>query len=472
MRRILLIMCTFLLTLRAGAFLPPENRLTWWLYRLETCTQTLLPGTLPGSFIVHCGDNTPLEGLCRLITSRSLSPGRTILFSLPSGQEMRVGGMIAGQVLSEDGFQSRLGATVHVRATFARNLFFDERLSLWTGSDELPPATFPSFHVGAEKGRHLYVDWGYLSWETDLMVLSVGRIPQRWGPGRFTQLLLSTNSPTLDMLKVSLEAGSLLAFSGLTASVNSDSATYLVAHRLDFTPTRSLRIGLSEAILFRSKGLELAYMNPFIPWYPVQWNEREDDNAFMSIDALWKPFSGLALYGEFLIDDIQYENEADFPDKLGLTLGIDWAHPRSGLAGVIEYTRINRYVYSQRKECNYYLHDGEIIGSELGPDADRITLSAGSATFWPYTAQLTLHHTRHGEGTVTEGWPDSTQTGAGFLSGTVEHSTGAVLDMSYYLSDWLEVHGSVSKSWVRNKGNVHGISDTETGGSLELIWRY
>jgi hypothetical protein len=471
MRRILFVF-TLLLTVKAGAFLPPENYLTWWLYRLETCTQTPLPGTLPGSFVIHCSDDTPLEGICRLITSRSIYPGRMTIFSLASGQDMRAGGMIAGQVLSDNSLQSRLGATVHFRATIARNLFFDERLSLWTGSDELPPATFPVFHAGAEKGRHLYVDWGYLSWEADPLSLLVGRIPQRWGPGRFTQLLLSTNSPALDMLKVSLEMGSLFTFSGLTATVSSDSGTYLVAHRLDLTPARSLRIGLSEAILFRSEGLELAYMNPVIPWYPVQWNERDDDNAFISFDALWKPFSGLAVYGEFLIDDIQYENQGGFPDKLGWTLGADWAHPGSGLAGVVEYTRIDRYVYGQRRECNYYLHDGVIIGSDLGPDADRITLSTGSATFWPFTSVITLNHTRHGEGSVAEGWPDSVQATGSFPSGTVEHSTGAVLDLSYFHSDWLEVHGSISRSWVRNLDNVHGVSDTKTGGSFEVIWHY
>ena len=465
--------CSLLLVSVAWSFLPPENPLTWWLYRLESITQTPLPGALPGSFVVHCGEDTPLEGLCELISTRSLSPEAMTLFSLPSGQDMRIGGMVAGEILTnEDEFQSRLGATLHARATLARNLYLDERLSLWTGSDELPPATFPPFHAGLEKGRHLYLDWGYISWETDPIEISLGRIPQMWGPGRFTQLLLSTNSPSLDMLRLSLDLGSFLTFTGLTSSIDSDSSIYLVAHRLDIAPAANLRIGLSEAVLWKSDGLDLAYMNPIVPWYPVQWNERDDDNAFISIDALWKPFSGLALYGELLIDDLQYENVQDVPNKLGWTVGTDMAHPGAGLAGVLEYTRVDRYVYSQRKSCNFYIHDGEVIGSDLGPDADRVTLSVGSATLWPLTARLTLDHTRHGEGTVTEGWPDSVQADGKFPSGTVEYTTGAMVDASYYLSGWLEVHGSVNRSWVRNLDHSHGVNETDTGGSLEIIWRY
>jgi len=466
-----LLLGILILSMPALAFLPESNHLTWWLYQLEACTSTTLPGTLPASFYIHYGDNSLFEGLCELITNRSLSPGRTVL-SFASGQELRIGGMVAGELLDANGFQSRLGATLHARATLLENLYLNERLSLWTGSDELPPSTFSQFHQGLEKGRHFYVDWGYLSWETGPLELSLGRIPQRWGPGRFTQLLLSTNSPALDMLRVSFTAGDLLTFSGLTATVDSDSATYLVAHRLDITPFSSLRIGLNESILFRSEGLELAYMNPVVPWYPVQWNERVDDNAFMSIDAIWKPVNRIALYGEFLIDDIQYENTQNFPNKLGLTVGAGWTDPSTGMTALMEYTRIDRYVYSQRKACNYYLHDGRIIGSELGPDADRISFGIGSATLWPLTSRLTLQHTRHGEGSVAEGWPDSVQTGGSFPSGTIEYTTEAALDLSFYLSTDMEAHGSLSRSWIRNRDNVDGASDTETEGGFELIWRY
>ncbi len=100
---------------------------------------------------------------------------------------------------------------------------------------------------------------------------------------------------------------------------------------------------------------------------------------FMCIDATWQPLRGIALYSEFLIDDIQYDNIHDVPNKLGYTFGGDFFSPAAGVGANLEYTAVQRYVYSQREVNNYYMHDGRIIGSQLGPDADRITGSLSYA---------------------------------------------------------------------------------------------
>ena len=98
-----------------------------------------------------------------------------------------------------------------------------------------------------------------------------------------------------------------------------------------------LAMGFSEAIFFVSDGLDLAYMNPLIPWYPVQWNERDDDNAMLCLDATVRPLRGLAAYGELLIDDLQYQTEWGRPSRLGWTAGIEGY--ASSTAITAEYTR-------------------------------------------------------------------------------------------------------------------------------------
>ncbi|MBN2587175.1 MAG: hypothetical protein JXA64_11250 [Candidatus Fermentibacteraceae bacterium] len=453
--------------------LPLRDPLNWWLYMMETGTEVMLPGTLPLVGSPFLQQSMPYSGFpgspAGLIIDRSAPPG------WERGGETRLSaeGTVACEILNLDGeTETRAGGTGRIYASILPGLFIDERLSLWTGSDELPPDYFSPFHQGSEKGRHLYVDWGYLRWSGGPVAVSFGRIPQRWGPGRFTQLLLSDNGPPLDMLRIELRILEDLEFTGLTATVDSDSGTYLTAHRLDITPTANLRIGLSESILFKAGSLDFAYMNPVIPWYPVQWNERDDDNAFICLDASWKPVPGLETYGEFLIDDIQYENDGNRPDKLGWTTGLSGFLKPLGLGAVIEYTRIDRYVYSQRRPCNFYLHRGEIIGSGLGPDADRATLSLGTAAAWPVLAEVTLEHTRHGEGTVQEGWPDSVAAGGKFPSGIVEHTSGVQIHLGWYPSDFLEVHGMAGNEWVRNRGHVTGESDNRFDTSLEIIYRW
>jgi len=200
--------------------------------------------------------------------------------------------------------------------------------------------------------------------------------------------------------------------------------------------------------------------------------DRPSCSAFFSLDISWKPFRGFETYGELLIDDIQYENTGNRPDKLGWTVGLSGFLGAIDLGTVLEYTRIDRFVYSQRRPCNYYLHHGEIIGSGLGPDADRITLSLGSSAIWPFIAEASLDHTRHGEGTVQEGWPDSAATGGVFPSGTVEYLTGTDLHLGWYPADFLEIHGKAGNTWIRNHNHNSGESATEFTSSLQVIYNW
>ncbi|NOQ21452.1 MAG: hypothetical protein GQ565_02220 [Candidatus Aegiribacteria sp.] len=455
------------------AGLPLQDPLNWWLYMLETESEAMLPGTFPlvdSHFLNDENSSTgSLGSIEKFLFSRSSSP----IGSWQESPAFLLTGTIAGEALNySNSFETRIGATARLFVDILPGLCLDERLSIWTGSDENPPDYFSPYHEGLERGRHLYVDWGYLRWNNETFSLSFGRIPQRWGPGRFTQLLISDNSPPLDMLKVQFNLWNMLTFTGFTSTVDSDSGTYLTAHRLDISPRENLRIGLCESILFKSEGLDFAYMNPVIPWYPVQWNERVDDNAFFSFDVSWKPFKGIETYGELLIDDIQYENTGNRPNKLGWTAGLSAYINSLDLGTVIEYTRIDRYVYGQRRPCNYYLHHGDIIGSGLGPDADRVTLSFGTSAAWPVLGEITLDHTRHGEGTVQEGWPDSASTSGTFPSGTIEYITGAELHLGWYPLDFLEIHGEVGNKWIRNRKHVSGESSSEFSSFLEVIWSW
>ncbi len=448
----------------ATASLPLENPLNLWLYHSEA-TGNLLTGEFPDRHTTPVEPGSRAMWLWRLIQDRSNVPSTGDgIFSWRS--------TVAGQAGSSNSeFVSRGGMAFEVFARPLNWFSISQRTSFWTGSDSNPPDGFSPFHYGLEHGRHLYVDWGFVQAETGPLQAAMGRIPVRWGPGRFTRLMISGQAPAMDMIKIDLDLGDRVHFTGFTSTINSDSSTWLSAHRLDIKPYDKLRIGLSESILYTADGIDLAYANVFIPWYPVQWNERVDDNAFMCIDATWQPVRGMALYGEFLIDDIQYENVHDVPNKLGYTFGADFFSPKLGLGAVAEYTAVQRYVYSQRKINNFYMHDARIIGSQLGPDADRITGSISYIGFRGITAQLKGSYTRHGEGNVYEGWPDSVQAGGAFPSGIVENTTELSLDLGWYPNNWLEVRTSGGVSFTGNTDNQTDVESDDSWVSVELIMR-
>ncbi|OQC70437.1 MAG: hypothetical protein BWX47_00384 [candidate division Hyd24-12 bacterium ADurb.Bin004] len=451
-----------------GGWVPPGHPLSEWIRHSETMSGEIAPGTGPAQIRSGVAGSLP-DGLLDMLKRLSL-PGAG------GAREVtglgRFGATLLCAVEAEDSTstETRAGTSVEAFLEPVPGLQLRERLSVWASSDENSPGGFTPFHEGAEQGRHLYVDWGYASWRRGGFEAALGRIPQIWGPGRFTSLLISDNSPPLDMLRLYWQPAGWLRFTGLTATVDSDSSTYLCAHRLDVVPYRWIRLGFSESILFSSDGLELAYMNPVIPWYPVQWNEREDDNAMLCIDATVFPARGLSAWGELLIDDLQYQTEWGRPHRLGWTAGAEWTAGATAFTG--EYTRIDRFVYSQKLPRNYYLHHGSIIGSGLGPDCDRATLGISTAEAWPLVVSLRADHSRHGEGTVYEGFPDSLLTDYGFPSGTVEHSTGAVLGVSYYPGGPFEAHATGGMRWTRNLDHLPGEESSEAEGSLELVARF
>lgn len=458
------------LTLLAGflseGWVPPEHPLSEWILHGATAGGPLRPSVFPGSVATESGSMLP-SGLLAKLEALSRPGGST---RIPGLGLFGASLLTAAELEDSSCTETRAGMSIDAFLEPAGGFHIRERLSVWASSDEDIPSGFTPVHEGVEQGRHLYVDWGYAAWNRGGFEAAFGRIPQVWGPGRYTSLLLSNNSPPLDMIRFRWQPAPWFAFTGLTSSVESDSASYLTAHRLDIIPSDWLALGFSEAIFFVSDGLDLAYMNPLIPWYPVQWNERDDDNAMLCLDATVRPLRGLAAYGELLIDDLQYQTEWGRPSRLGWTAGIE------GYAGstaiTCEYTRIDRFVYSQKLSQNFYLHHGEIIGSGLGPDCDRAVLGISTAALWPCTVGLRADHTRHGEGTVCEGFPDSLLSDESFPSGTVEHSTGAVFDASLYAGGWLEAHASVGRRWFRNLAHESGAEAAGTEARIELVARF
>lgn len=449
-----------------AAELPLEEPFGLWLRHMEAAGDTLFGAIAPGHAPLSA--EGALAGLSEDLMRRSGRPDMN--FFSPSvfwGMEAALQGSFG-----EDAFENSAGVKFRLAGTLAEGLTFDHQASLWTGSDDLPPGGFSEYHIhpNQEPGRHLYTDWGYLDYGSSRVSVRLGRFAQQWGPGRFTQLLVSDNSPPLDQLRACFRISDRVSFSGFTSTIEPDSGSWFCAHRLDILPADNLRLGVYEAAFYTTTTFDFAYSNPILFWYAVQWNEQDDDNLFMGLDATWKPAPHLAAYMEWLIDDIQYQTTYNRPNKMGGTIGIDWASPSSGLALTAEYTAIAKYVYSQKHLRNIFLHNDRIIGSEIGPDADRATLSLGYAGLWPMTAELRGSLSRHGVGTVYDGFGDTVVAGEPWPSGIIEYTRDIELNLSYRLSGEFTLYGSAGYASMSNAGNVQDSTASDTRASLRLVY--
>ncbi len=155
---------------------------------------------------------------------------------------------------------------------------------------------------------------------------------------------------------------------------------YLSFHRFGayFFDAR-FQIAVSEMIVYGDRGIEIAYLNPFLFFKSVEHSLRDRDKAMIALDMQVRPYSGLELYGDLLIDDLAFNKLGTnwYGNQYAFRLGGIAAPGFAGLQNAqvhVDYTRIQPYVYTHRISLNSYEHAGFPIGNPVGPNSDMWTI--------------------------------------------------------------------------------------------------
>ncbi len=237
----------------------------------------------------------------------------------------------------------------------------------------------------------------YIYYNKNRYEFLLGRQKLSWGTGYFSNLALSDNSPSFDMLFARATFGPVKFTTFSTeldrmwhehGELGSETdpfyrylaSRYLSGHRIDWIVNSRISAGISELILYggETRNMELRYINPLLPYYAEQYNSKLDDNVLISFDISTRPIDGVKIYGELLIDDFNYAKVYDYeinhPSSLGYIAGIYLNEPLNipMIDFRTEYTRIDTWTYSHRVDENQYLHYGWIIGHKLGPDSEQV----------------------------------------------------------------------------------------------------
>ncbi len=260
----------------------------------------------------------------------------------------------------------------------------------------------------------------YLKADFGIVNLQFGREYNQIGTGYSDRLLLSANAPAFDLLKLDARYKSLrfvylhgsivgdsVPFPGLVQSEPSNSQKYLAMHRLQFSGFDRLNLGVSEMIIYQRYSPELAYLNPVIFFKSVEHSLRDRDNAFLNFDVEIFPYPGYKFYGTWLIDDMDFSKLGTgwWGNEFGWQGGL-YATDLAGLTdvdGVVEYTRIEPYVYSNRTSGNDYTNDNIGLGPLLGPNSDEWFFQVGYRPTSSLRAWLGYSIVRHGDNVVANG---------------------------------------------------------------------
>jgi hypothetical protein len=136
---------------------------------------------------------------------------------------------------------------------------------------------------------------------------------------------------------------------------------------------------VAENLMGNTRGWELRYMIPFVPYTVAQQVYGDQGNTLLFFDISLRYPDTWRWYAEFLLDDINVgwpPVSDDFGDKWGLTLGMQHTFSLGGFtwAHAAEYSRIEPWVYTHYYGGSHrFTHFGTSLGSPLGPNSEAFT---------------------------------------------------------------------------------------------------
>lgn len=314
------------------------------------------------------------------------------------------------------------------------------------------------------RGIAATAELAYVKLERPAYSVALGRRDAAWGRSRWGRLLVSGSAATLDELDARFSVGpwsfyALHAFlehtrAGSEPELGDDERVFLAAHRVSVGGARG-SIAVSEAVVYSSIMPDPVYVNPLVPYYLSQHNERSDDNVLWSLDFLLRPRPGLDFYGEFLVDDLQYERTTGHPDKYGATLGGTAYTAILGLDAEVtaEYSHVRKWTYTHHLTQHRLEQDGRPLGFDLGPDADRLTVEVMTHPSPPWSVGVSYIRARSGEGAITEPFEEGENPEPTFPSGVVETTDRVALECTYENLAGLRASLSLADVIVRHRDN-------------------
>ena len=202
---------------------------------------------------------------------------------------------------------------------------------------------------------------------------TIGRNFLEISPGTENRLLLSNYSRPFDQFSLIAKSSKWRGlFSIIQLDTVNQSNRYLYLHTLSYNQD-NFSITIGEAILDSGlgKSINLNYINPFHlwSWENISGGDR-GVNGFLFFGFTWFPFNTSRVYGELLIDDINFHKKnAFYLNRYGYLIGFHkTGYPMKYSNINFELTSIMHQVYQSYHITHAYTHRGFPIGHFLGND--------------------------------------------------------------------------------------------------------
>lgn len=156
---------------------------------------------------------------------------------------------------------------------------------------------------------------------------------------------------------------------------------YHAFHYLDWKVTPKWRIGVYDAIVWArispfngtNRGVDWNYLNPFVFFRPLEYNNRSVDNAFLALNTSYNITSRVQTYGQLFLDEFKLSDwrkkNQSWTQKFGIQAGVkghvDLKNHRN-IFGLLEYNVVRPYTYSHQYPVQNYSHANAPLAHPLG----------------------------------------------------------------------------------------------------------
>lgn len=236
-----------------------------------------------------------------------------------------------------------------------------------------------------------------LNYDIGFGTISIEKMHNAWGEANRGTIILSNKAPSFPQLKYRAHLGRRADFvyihgwlySGLIDSNRSFSVAgisdilglrpinrqkYIAAHMLEFTPWNGVDIAIGESEIYGSRNPELLYLIPFMFFKAGEHWMNDTDNSQMFANFDINLIEKFSFYSSLFVDEFSV---ADFTrtdrqrNQIAFTFGsrmYDIVVHDTKI--VLEYTRLNPWVYSHKyTDATYQSHSLD-LGHWVGQNGD------------------------------------------------------------------------------------------------------
>ena len=233
-----------------------------------------------------------------------------------------------------------------------------------------------------------------LSYNYNNFIIELGKFNRHWGNGN-RSLYISDKAPSYPQIGFNYKLNQRLSYFYFHGFLNSNipdssrSTFYknnfsqrsisiprnIAAHRIEWKPNDKFMLSFNESVIYATRSVDIYYLIPILPFYPLENYIGDTDNIQMGVDILFRINESQKTYLSFFMDE--FTPEWIFKSKNHNWFGWQFGYNIKNLILnkselQIEYNWTDQRIYMHKYEINDFYNHQLPLGFWAGPHAEEL----------------------------------------------------------------------------------------------------